>query len=631
MCGIAGVFGAGDEATTRAMLAAIAHRGPDDVYAVAGADFALGARRLSIVDVAGGRQPMSDERGTVWAAQNGEIYNYPDLRPRLLRDGHRLLTRCDTEVLPHLYEDHGPGFVEHIDGMFAAAVWDDDARAGVLARDRMGKKPLYYHVRDGRLYFASEIKALLRVPGFERRLDLEALHHYLGYKHVPHPRSIFAGIAALPPAHLLLFRPGRPPELRRYWAPDFAADTAAGLGEEELVERVLGLLRRGVARRLMADVPIGFFLSGGIDSALSTALAAETASGRIKTFTLTYGPDSTTPGKEEDRRWARWVARRYDTEHHEQAIAFADFPANFRRILGCFDEPFAGVVSTYFLAEYISRHVKVALAGDGADELFGSYLSHRLAYPLAHFAEYRRTGRAELIRPFHDRPDYLAGLAGPGEAGWRGKLLVFDDDAKQGLYAPDVAAAVRAFPTADHLAGAFASLRGRDPLNRVLEAEFATIFPDQVLAFVDRLSMAHSLEVRSAYLDTELVSFVAGLPGTWKIRDGETKYLLKQVCLRYFPREMVFRPKEGFVLPVNTWLLRNLEPYVRDTLAAPALADHGLFAPGAVGRLVDAFYAGRPELANKVLSLLAFQEWYSLYRPALPAASSHGSARDAAA
>jgi asparagine synthase (glutamine-hydrolysing) len=618
MCGIAGVFGVGDGATVRAMLGALRHRGPDDGHAVAGRDFALGARRLSILDPADGRQPVANEDGTVWAAQNGELYNFPELRPELVRRGHRLRTSCDTELLPHLYEDHGPGLAEHIDGMFAVAVWDGRAKVGVLARDRVGKKPLYFHCRGDGLYFASEIKALLQIPGFERRLNPVALHHYLGYKHVPHPLSIFKGVALLPPAHVLVFKSGRGTEVRRYWRPSFAPDPElARLPEEELVERLLALLRRGVRRRLLSDVPVGFFLSGGIDSSLSTALAAELSPGRIKTFTLAYGPESTTPGKDEDRRWARWTAQKYDTDHHEETIAFGDFPDNFRRILAAFDEPFAGVVSTHFLAQLISRHVKVALAGDGADELFGSYLSHRLALPLANYAEFRRTGDAGLVRPFEGRTDYLARFAGLQDWDWRGRLLVFSEAEKAELYTPDLAHALAGVRTEDHLRRSFGGLTAGDPLNRILEAEFHTFFPDQVLAFVDRLSMAHSLEVRSAFLDTEFVTFASALPGEWKIRGGETKYLLKRAACRYFPWEMVFRPKEGFVMPINGWLLRNLEDYVRQTLSPASLAAHRLFAPGTVGRLVKEFYAGRTEHAKKILSLLAFQEWHALYQPSL--------------
>jgi asparagine synthase (glutamine-hydrolysing) len=616
MCGICGVFGRGDVETVRTMLGTLTHRGPDDAHAVGGADFALGACRLSIVDVEGGRQPVSNEDGTVWAAQNGELYNFPALRRDLLARGHRFVSRCDTETLPHLYEEHGADLPTRIDGMFAVAVWDDTRKMGILARDRMGKKPLYYHESGSALYFASEIKALLRLPGFERRIDLEALSHYLSYKHVPHPLSIFAGVRMLPPAHLLVYRPGAPVEIRRYWDVDFGGSAeTAGMTEDEIVERFLELLRRGVERRLMSDVPIGFFLSGGIDSSLSTVLAAELSSGPIKTFTLTYAEGSSTAGKEQDRRWARWVADRYGTEHHEETIAFGDYPESLRRILRCFDEPFSGVVSTYFLAQLISRHVKVALAGDGADELFGSYLSHRLAGPLARYAEFARTGDLALIRPFESQQDLLRRLAPMPDWEWRHDLMVFTDEEKRGLWAPDVAVAACRFSTREHLRAIFAGLSATDPVNRILEAEFRTIFPDQVMTFVDRLSMAHSLEVRTAFLDTDVVRFVAGLPGRLKMRGGETKYLLKKAALRYFPEEMVFRPKEGFVMPVSDWLLHGLEGYVRQTLHPARLAKHALFDVDRVQALVDELYRGQHDyrFVNKVLSLVVFQEWHDLY------------------
>jgi asparagine synthase (glutamine-hydrolysing) len=477
--------------------------------------------------------------------------------------------------------------------MFAVAVWDDDRRTGLLTRDRMGKKPIYY-VEDGdALYFASEIKALLEVPGLERRLDLEALHHYLSYKHVPHPLSIFDRIRQLPPASRLVFSPGKDPVVERYWSPSFAAHGT--VDEDEAVDRLLDLLRAGVRRRLMGDVPVGFFLSGGIDSSLSTALAAETSSGPIKTFTLTYGEGSSTEGKERDRHWARYVAERYGTEHHEATIEFGHFPDTIKPILRSFDEPFAGVVSTYFLSEVIARHVKVAVAGDGADELFGSYRSHRIA-----------AGAEPGSEALQMLPEWE----------WRARLFVFGEEEKQELYLPDVADAMGRFDTVDHLhATAFSELTGTDPLNRILEAEFKTILPDQVLAFVDRLSMAHSLEVRSAYLDTAVVEYVASLPGSIKIRDGETKYLLKRAAERYFPTEMAFRPKEGFVMPVTEWLLADLEPYVRDTLSSESLERSSVFDAAAVRRLVDGFYRDRGDYSygNKILALVVFQEWYDLY------------------
>jgi asparagine synthase (glutamine-hydrolysing) len=593
MCGICGFFGDGDRDAVEPMLATLRHRGPDDRYILAGDQFAIGAARLGIIDVQGGRQPLANEDGSVVAAQNGELYNFPALRPALLERGHRLRTRTDSELLPHLWEEQRERLPEHIDGMFALAVWDGNEKVGLLARDRMGKKPLYYWEHGGALYFASELKALLSIPAFERRLNLEALHHYLSYKHVPHPLTIFEGVRMLPPAHRLVYRPGQPPAVTRYWSLSFAPCNGHVPEEAEVVEELLARMRNAVRRRLMSDVPVGFFLSGGIDSSLTTALACEVAPARVKTFTLTYDDAATTAGKEQDRRWARWVAERFDTEHYEETIAAAHYPDSLRKILRAFDEPFAGVVSTYFLSQRMAQHVKVAVAGDGADELFGSYRSHRIA------------AGAEAP-PAGDSPDDWA---------WRSRLLVFDDEEKFDLYTGDVRTALHGVSTRDHVRDAFAALTARDPLNRVLEAEFRGIFPDQVLTFVDRLSMAHSLEVRSAFLDTDVVEYVARLPGSLKIRDGQTKYVLKQAAARYFPDEMIRRPKEGFLMPVTRWILGELQPWVRETLSPERLALHGVFDAARVGDLVNRLYAPGADYhaVNRVLALVIFQEWYEMY------------------
>lgn len=593
MCGIAGFFGDGDRAAMPAMLETLHHRGPDDRHIVSGERFAIGATRLSIIDVAGGRQPLTNEDGTIVAAQNGELYNFPVMRPALLERGHRLTTNTDTELLPHVWEEDGERLPERIDGMFAVAIWDSRQQVGLLARDRMGKKPLYYWRHGGALYFASELKAILAIPAFTRRLNLEAFHHFLSYKHVPHPLTIFDGVRMLPPAHKLVYRPEMEPVVTRYWSLSFAPANGRVPDESEATEELLARMRRAVGRRLMSDVPVGFFLSGGIDSSLTTALAAEVAAAPVKTFTLTYADDSTTAGKEQDRRWARWVAERYGTEHHEETIAVDDYPSSLRSILRAFDEPFAGVVSTYFLSQRMARHVKVAVAGDGADELFGSYLSHRLA------------AGAQTMP---------AGMSGP-DWEWRADLLVMNDQEKLSLYAPDVRAALASTSTREHMRRAFAQLTAGDPLNRVLEAEFQGVFPDQVLTFVDRLSMAHSLEVRSAFLDTEVVEYVASLPGSLKIRDGQTKYILKEAAARYFPEEMIRRPKEGFLMPITQWVFGGLQPWVRETLSPDRLALHGLFDPRRVAELVERVYAPDADyrIVNKALALVVFQEWYEMY------------------
>jgi len=434
---------------------------------------------------------------------------------------------------------------------------------------------------------------------------------------VPSPQSIFSGIYSLPPAHYLVYKRGQFLKPVRYWDLSFAPDAdLEQLSEVELGDIFLEKFRKAIAKRVIADVPIGFFLSGGLDSSLATAVAAEASSDPIKTFTLTYKGDSSTAGKDMDKECAQWVASKYKTEHHEETVEFSQFPTNIKKIIQCFDEPFAGTVSTYFLAPLIRQNVTVAISGDGADELFGSYLSHRLAFPLAKLPEYLQTGEGDMIKPFdQSQVEYLKELFDPNDWAWRAKLFVLSDEAKAALYSKAIAEKMSQFSSRLQLRDDFSRLTAVDPLNRVLEAEYKTIFPDQVLAFVDRLSMAHSLEVRSAYLDTEVVEFAASLPGRVKIKDGETKYLLKQVALRYLPEEMVRRKKEGFVMPITDWLLRDLQDYVRETLSPGRLAEHGLFDSNKVQALLEQIYSQDSDYrqVNKIYALLVFQEWYDLY------------------
>ncbi|MDQ7822803.1 MAG: asparagine synthase (glutamine-hydrolyzing) [Candidatus Eremiobacteraeota bacterium] len=617
MCGISGVFGARREDLIRRMLGRIAHRGPDDEYYVLRDGATLGARRLSIIDLESGRQPLGNEEGTVFVAQNGEIYNFPELKEKLLARGHRFRTRSDTEVLVHLYEEKGLKFVDDLQGMFAIALWDEREKKGMLVRDRPGKKPLYYLHLGNALYFASEIKCLLEVPEYRRELEYRALHHYLGYKHTPCPLTIFRNIFMLPPAHYLVFH-GEENRiaLERYWEIDFQyLPGADDMPEEALAGELIKVLEKAVKRRLISDVPIGFFLSGGLDSSLSTAIAATESPGRIKTFTLTYPEGKANTGKFEDQLFARRISEQYGTEHHEECIDMSDFCEEFPRIISHFDEPFAGVVSTYFLARLIAKHVKVALSGDGADELFGSYLSHRLAYPLHNLGLWGKTGEERFrdFTPFENQMPYLESLYEPEEWRWRAKLLVFSDEEKERLYSGAVNRRFMGAPTSEHLRNYFSSLGSKDPLNRILEAEFYSFLPDQVLAFVDRLSMAHSLEVRTAYLDHEFISLAFCISGMLKRKSGEVKYILKKAALKYLPADLVFRKKEGFVLPINLWLLEDMESYVKDILSAKRLALHGLFDGAYVKGLIEEFYHGKRDLANKVLTLLAFQVWYEGY------------------
>jgi asparagine synthase (glutamine-hydrolysing) len=617
MCGIAGVFGRRDPETVAKMLRVLSHRGPDDQHVVYGDGYTLGARRLSIIDLNHGRQPLGENEKRTWAAQNGEIYNFREAREDLLKTttGHRFFTDGDTEVIPHLYREHGLEFPTKLEGMYAISVFDEDEEQGVLVRDRSGKKPLYYLEHLGALWFASEIKALLQVPGYQRAMNLEAVHHFLSYKNVPAPLSIFRGIKLLSPGHRLLWKNGQIRQLDRYWQLDWTPFEGE-LDEKELAEEFIRLMKIGVRRRLVADVPIGFFLSGGIDSSLSTALAAEVAPDQIKTFTLTYSQESSTPGKELDLRCAREIAKRYDTDHHEEQMNFSDFQRELPAILSHFDEPFSGVVSTYFLARLISKHVKVAISGDGSDELFGSYLTHRLARPISEFCRAQAEGRepGDLGHFAEGQPrEFLERIARPEIHKWKHSLAVFNDSDKKSLYSTSARDTFAAFSTEAHLAGICSDLTAQDPTNRILETEFLTQLPDQVLAFTDRLSMAHSLEIRTAFLDTQVMEFVARVPERFKIRDQDVKVMLKTAARPFLPASAIDRPKEGFVLPVNQWLQGWLFDYAKEALSPSELSRHDLFDKLEVQRILTEFQGGNAGLANKILSLLSFQIWYDIY------------------
>ena len=584
MCGIAGIFGKSDVDTLKKMLSTLYHRGPDDEYFVQDKNFCMGARRLSIIDVKGGRQPISNENGTIWVADNGEIYNFHELRDNLSQRGHVFKTKTDTEVIVHAYEEDKE-FFNSLNGMFAISIWDSNKRQGILLRDRTGKKPLYYTHIDDCLYFASEIKALLQIPNFKRKINFEALHYYLSYKHVPCPLTIFEKIYSLPPASVLYYQDSWC-KINKYWHPDFTPSVEAT--EEQISEKLIEILKGSVKRRMISDVPIGFFLSGGLDSSLEVALASQLTDKKLLTFTLAYKDES--EGKKKDRQNARLIAAMFGTEHYEDVIDYPDLPSEFENIISCFDEPFAGVISTYFLARYIHKYVKVAITGDGADELFGSYLSHRLAYPLS-----LENGNKEWE--------------------WRYKMGVFTDAEKSLLYSPETEGITRHYSTIHHLKHYFDSLTATDPVNRILEAEFNSIFPDQLLAFADRLSMAHSVELRTAYLDTESVEFVASLPGYLKVNNGETKYILKKAALNYIPADIVNRKKEGFIMPVTEWFYGKLKDYVKSELSPESLNRHGLFHSFYVNELMDGFY-NKPynyRVGNKLLSLVAFQVWYDKY------------------
>ncbi len=617
MCGICGVVQLDGEPVDRAVVErmneTLVHRGPDSAGMYVKGRAALAARRLAIIDLDTGDQPIANEDGTVWVVQNGEIYNYRELRDELLAAGHTLSTHGDTEVLVHLYEDRGPEFVTALRGMFAVAIWDERRRRLVLARDPFGIKPLYYRQRDGALSFASELKALTRDPGFSREIDLAALDAFLDYAVVPAPLTIFAEARKLPAGHLLVWEEGSEPRVTRYARP--APPPAAGIrteSESELADETRRRLADSVRAHLVADVPVGVLLSGGVDSSALTALAAEASSGPVKTFSIGFDERDY-----DELAKARIVAERYGTDHEELVVrpnAVELLPA----IVDAFDEPFAdnSALPTYLVSQLAAKHVKVVLSGEGGDELFGGYYTY-VADLLA-----PRVGRlASAVRPLLELVPSRGGMPSLEEKAKRfargGHLpplerhhawkVVFSADARAELLVNGPNS--HADPL-DLFRARYAETEGADQLARLIDVDVGTYLVDDLLVKVDRASMAHSLEARVPFCDPVVSELAFALPARAKVKGFSKKRLLRQAVAPLLPEQILRAPKQGFGIPIAAWLRGELEPLAREALSDDALRRQGFFRPEAVRRLLDLHVGRRRNTSREIWSLLAFTLWF---------------------
>ena len=581
----------------RAMDDVLFHRGPDEGGFHIGPIGAMGMRRLSIIDLDCGHQPMVDRSGKYRIVYNGEIYNYRALRAELEQLGYSFATQSDTETILLGYAAWGAEVVDHLSGMFAFCIFDEGCGTAFFARDHIGKKPLYLWSHAGRLYFASEIKAFLKHSEFKRELDLQSLSHYLTLKHIPAPRSIFKGVQQLPAGHRATYD-GETLRIESYYRPRF--DGAQSISEEEAAEELLRLLRQAVRARMVAsDVPVGSYLSGGIDSSLIAALAVEISGKSIHTFSMGYAEEISHKG---DIPFARMMAERLGTQHHELFITADDVLSNLPAVIRAFDEPFAGTVSPYFLTALIQEHVKVAVSGDGADELFGSYAAHRAAPLIAGI----RNGGSDY-GSFAKNRDVIDRCIDQDESVWRTMFLSFTDAEKAELF-PE---SQRLQSTSAYFDPFYQDAHG-DLVNRTLEVEVRTLLPDGVLTYVDRLSMAHSVEVRAPFLDRALVDFAGSLPGTLKVRTDATKSVLKRAATKVLPPEIINRPKVGFILPIDTWLGERFNQLVDRVTSQEALS-HGLFTPHVVKSYVDEHRSGFHNHTYKLWTLIVFQLWYEQY------------------
>jgi len=622
MCGIAGIHRRrgddADPALLRRMTDVMVHRGPDDEGYYEAPGIGLGMRRLSIIDITSGHQPITNETGTLWIVFNGEIYNYKELRDELVARGHRLATRSDTEVIVHLYEDLGPACLTRLNGMFAFAIWDAERRELFVARDRLGVKPLYYHADDDGLVFASELKALLRCASVPRTLDRQALADYLTFMYVPAPKTPFRSVAKLEPGHYLVAnRDGV--RVARYWSLDDYV-TPRDVSLDEAAARIRELLDDAIRLRLRSDVPVGAFLSGGVDSSTVVALAARQLDKALATFSVGFTLDGI-----DELPWAKRVASDYGTAHHEIQVTPEDVIRLLPKLVWHMDEPSgdSALIPTYMVSELARERVAVILSGLGGDEVFAGYPRYRLPFERGSRAGrvWRQLPKAvrEVFLPVGARmsPRLHARLMAAGPRADHDRYLdavsVFSHEEKLKLFARngwahpgEVAAHYRRYP-------------GRDPVNRLLYVDAHTYLPDDILALTDRMSMAVSLEAREPLLDHRLVEYCAGLPGALKLEGAQWKIALKRAMEPLLPREIVTREKQGFGGPVSSWLLRRLLPYASAALRHGWLVEQRVLDARGVQDLIA--NVGRDALAGQQLWTLFMLELWARVHTGEPSLS----------
>jgi len=625
MCGIAGIVSKDrgariDGATIRAMCDAIVHRGPDDEGIYAQGPVGLGMRRLSIIDLAGGHQPIFNEDRSIAIVFNGEIYNFPELRPELERRGHRFTTNSDTEVIVHLYEDMGPACVTKLRGMFTFALYDRTRDRLLIGRDRLGKKPMHYALAGDRLLFGSEIKSILAVAPELARIDHQALLQYMYFGYILDPLTAFLPIRKLPPGHLLEFERG---ELRiqQYWdLPQYA--TYSPSSEEECLVEMERRLAEAVRIRLISDVPLGALLSGGTDSSIVVALMARASSEPVKTFSIGF--------KQADFNeapYARLVAERFHTDHHE-LILEPDIVGTVEKLTRSLEEPFgdSSMLPTYFISCLARQHVTVALSGDGGDEVFAGYDRYRTALHDRAFPWVPEWTRSLYRNHIHQRLPYSV----PGRSLAYSISLPWDkryaeDVSLQPIFrelrllSEDVLARAEQDDPLNALHHYLERAPAKDPLSRLLYLDSKTYLPGDILTKVDRMSMLTSLEVRVPILDHVFLEWATSLTPEWKMRGGKQKYMLKKLAQRVgVPREVLDRPKQGFALPLVHWTRHDLKDMIMSVLLEPRTLQRGYFKPEAVRQLLDEHFRQRRNHSGRIWRLLAFELWHRNYLEAIP-------------
>ncbi len=600
------------------MCERIVHRGPDSEGLWLDDTVALGMRRLSIIDLKTGDQPVFSEDKSIVVMVNGELYNYREVRAGLEKRGHKFITQTDTEIVPHLYQEYGDDFVDHINGMFAISLWDTRKKKLILARDRFGEKPLYYSIFDGKLIYASEPKALLAHPSVTAELDSDALRQYLSFDYVPAPRSIYKGISKLPAAHMLTVENGEV-KTRRYWNLTFSKNGHTP-SLDKAADDLRNLLSDCVRMRLVSDVPLGILLSGGIDSSTVAAFATQHATEKVKTFSIGFTEDSF-----DETKFAREVATYLNTDHHEEILSAEKAGDLISEIGTWLDEPLSdgSLIPTYLLARFVRKHVTVALGGDGGDELFAGYpmyFGHKMAGAYGSIPQFLRSG---LIEPFVRRlPVSNKNLSFDYKAKRFVKSAKYDLITRHhswfGSFSIDeqlplLTENVLSHSSGDIYAGPRNLLKicdARDEIEQMQYLDMNYYMAEDILTKVDRASMAVSLETRAPFLDPRIGQFAASLPLDYKLRGNKGKYILKKSVEGRLPQSILNRPKKGFGIPIAEWLKGRLNPLMHDLLSPARLKGQGLFEPNHVQTLIAEHEKGIASHHKQLWTLLVFQLWY---------------------
>ena len=615
MCGIAGLIGGHGEqvsaAEVRRMCSTIVHRGPDDEGIYARGPVGLGMRRLSIIDLSGGRQPIHNEDQSVWVVFNGEIYNFPELRKELEQRGHKFYTHSDTEVIVHLYEDFGADCINKLRGMFAIALYDEKQQSLLLARDRLGKKPLYYAQKDGRLYFGSEIKTILAVaPALSADINNRALLQFFSLQYIPDPNSAFRDIHKLPPGYLLEYKDGVI-KTQQYWdLPRYGTNQIES--EQECLDELERQLAEAVRIRLISDVPLGALLSGGVDSSVVVALMSRASSKPVKTFSIGFANQDFN-----EAPFARAVAEKFGTEHHEFVVE-PNVSETLSHLTGMMEEPFgdSSMIPTYHVSRIARQHVTVALSGDGGDELFAGYDRYpvhldRMQYERVPewMGSAFRTLVYPMLGPSFKGRRFLFNASLHGGDRYLDTVGFLTTDRERNLFSRDFLAAANGKDVLAEVRSFYAKAQGPDRISRLLYLDTKSYLTGDVLTKVDRMSMATSLEVRCPILDHVLIEWVTGLPATWKYRDGVRKYLLRKLAQRLGVPGLD-RPKQGFAMPLTHWWKSDLRDTLLPILTEPKTLQRGYLNPTAVKQFVNEHLSGRRDYGQELWLLLVFELWH---------------------